>query len=93
MSTKKKADAASGDALAVQSPMQFEQALTELERIVASMESGGMSLDDSIQSYRRGVQLAKVCQEQLRAAQQQVMVLEQDLLRPFEDDMEADAQQ
>lgn len=65
-------------------PLQFEEALTELERLVVTMESGNLSLDESILAYQRGVKLAKVCQDRLNAAQLQVSVLEQDLLRPFE---------
>lgn len=65
-------------------PMGFEEALAELERLVAKMETGGLSLDDSILSYRRGVKLARACQDKLNAAQLQVSVLEKDLLRPFE---------
>ena len=65
-------------------PLQFEEALVELEQLVATMESGSLSLDDSILAYRRGVKLAKTCQERLNAAQLQVSVLEQDLLRPFD---------
>ena len=66
-------------------PLQFEQALAELESVVSSMESGGMPLEEAIASYGRGVRLAKICQDRLQVAQQQVLVLEQDLLRSIED--------
>lgn len=64
-------------------PETFEQAFSDLERIVASLESGELSLEDSLAAYERGVVLARACQSQLQAAEQQVKVLEQDLLRPF----------
>lgn len=64
-------------------PKSFEQALAELEKIVASMEAGEMSLESSLLAYERGVALARQCQAQLETAEQQVRVLEQDLLRPF----------
>lgn len=68
---------------AANSPQNFEQALAELEKIVASMESGDMSLEASLVAYERGVELARACQTQLQQAEQQVRVLEQDLLRPL----------
>lgn len=72
------------DAEPWQAPGNFEQALAELEKIVASMESGEMTLEASMAAYERGVELARACQLQLQKAEQQVRVLEQDLLRPME---------
>ena len=69
-----------------ETPANFEQALSELEKIVASMEAGDMSLEASLAAYERGVELARACQSQLQQAEQQVRVLEQDLLRPFQTD-------
>lgn len=64
----------------------FETALAELEAIVSRMEDGQMSLEESLQSYRRGTELIRSCQARLADAQQQVRVLEQDLLKPFAED-------
>ena len=61
----------------------FETALDELEKIVASMEAGQMPLEEALQSYRRGTELIKFCQNRLSDAQQQVRVLEGDMLKPF----------
>lgn len=79
--TKKATELVAEDA-----PKSFEESLLELEKIVASMESGEMSLESSMHAYARGVELARVCQAQLQKAEQQVRVLEQDLLRPFNAD-------
>ena len=76
--TKKAAELAARDM-----PKSFEESLIELEKIVASMESGEMSLEASMLAYARGVELARVCQAQLQKAEQQVRVLEQDLLKPL----------
>ena len=62
-------------------PLTFEAALTELERIVASMESGNLTLEQALASHRRGLELAKFCQATLAQAQQQVRVLEQETLK------------
>jgi len=67
-------------------PKHFEQAIAELESIVASMERGDLSLEASLTAYERGVVLARACQTQLQQAEQQVKVLEQDLLRPMDSD-------
>lgn len=62
----------------------FESALAELERIVASMERGEMTLEASLEAYQRGVELARVCQERLAAVEQQVKVLSGELLKPLD---------
>lgn len=56
--------------------MKFETALSELETIVQSMESGKLELEASISAYRRGMELMKHCQGQLADAEQQVRILE-----------------
>ncbi len=66
-------------------PQQFEDALAELEGIVASMEQGELPLEASLAAYQRGVALMKFCQERLNAAEHTVRVLENDVLRPLAD--------
>ena len=61
----------------------FEKALAELEAIVAKMENGGLSLEQSLAAHKRGLELAKYCRERLEAAQQQVRVLEGEVLKPL----------
>ena len=61
----------------------FEKALAELEGIVARMEDGGLSLEQSLAAHKRGLELAKQCRERLEAAQQQVRVLEGEVLKPL----------
>jgi exodeoxyribonuclease VII small subunit len=64
--------------------LNFEQALAELEKIVARMETGELSLEDSLATHKRGLELARFCQQKLEAAQQQVKVLEGEVLKPLE---------
>jgi exodeoxyribonuclease VII small subunit len=64
-------------------PTSFEGALAELEKIVASMESGKLSLEQSLEAHRRGLELAQFCQNLLAQAQQQVKVLEENALKNF----------
>src|SRR6267378_1842712 len=56
-------------------PESFEAALAELEKIVASMESGKLTLEQSLAAHKRGLELAQYCQGVLARAQQQVKVL------------------
>ena len=64
-------------------PQDFEAALTELESIVARMESGDLPLEDSLAAYRRGTELLRYCQGMLESVEQQVRVLEGDTLQKF----------
>jgi exodeoxyribonuclease VII small subunit len=59
----------------------FEAALAELESIVQNMESGKLSLEESLAAYQRGATLLKHCQAALAAAEQKIQVLEGDELR------------
>ena len=61
----------------------FEKALAELEGIVAKMEDGGLSLEQSLAAHKRGLELAKLCRARLDAAQQQVKVLEGEVLKTY----------
>jgi exodeoxyribonuclease VII small subunit len=61
----------------------FEKVLAELESIVARMEDGGLSLEQSLAAHKRGLELARQCRERLEAAQQQVRVLEGEVLKPL----------
>ena len=63
--------------------LTFESALGELETIVARMEDGQLSLEQSLTAYKRGAELLKLCQTQLADAQQQVKVLEAGALKNF----------
>ena len=57
------------------SPPNFEAALAELEPLVTQMESGELSLDESLKAFERGVSLARQCQLELKQAEQRVQVL------------------
>ncbi len=61
-------------------PPDFETSLGELERIVATMESGQMPLNEALAAYQRGVGLLRQCQQTLASAETQIKVLEQESL-------------
>jgi exodeoxyribonuclease VII small subunit len=52
--------------------LSFEDALAELEKIVAQLERGDVALADSIRIYKRGAALKARCESQLKDAQLEV---------------------
>ena len=63
MSTRENADPAA---------LSFEEALAELEKIVAQLERGDVPLADSIRIYKRGAALRARCESQLKDAQLEI---------------------
>ncbi len=64
-------------------PATYEDALRELERLVADMESAQLPLDKLIDSHRRGAELLAFCRSRLEAVEGQVKVLEDGQLKPW----------
>jgi exodeoxyribonuclease VII small subunit len=56
-------------------PKNFEDALAELETIVAQMESGQLALEQSLAAYKRGNELLQFCQSTLGDVEQQIRIL------------------
>lgn len=57
------------------SASSFEDALAELERIVEQMESGDLTLEQSLEAFERGIKLTRECQRALSRAEQKVQTL------------------
>jgi len=53
----------------------FESAVGELETIVKNLESGELSLEDSLQLFERGVQLSRFCHGRLEDAERRIELL------------------
>ena len=53
----------------------FERMLAELEALVQRLEHGELSLDESLRQFERGVELTRLCEGALRAAEQKVEIL------------------
>jgi exodeoxyribonuclease VII small subunit len=58
-------------------PTDFEQALTELDAIVRSLEQGDQPLEQSLALFERGVTLSRFCHEKLTDAEKRIQVLTQ----------------
>ena len=73
-----------------QKALNFEQQLKELEDIVASMEKGDLTLEESLKAYEKGIRLTRECQTALDDAQQRIDILVEHegklVEEPFEED-------
>ena len=71
-------------------PASFEQSLSELEALVERMESGDLSLEESLGAFEQGIALTRNCQQALQAAEQKIEILTARTpdapTEPFDDD-------
>lgn len=74
-------------------PASFEAAMAELAQLVTQMETGQLPLEASVAAYQRGAELVKYCAAQLDKVEVQVKVLEGDMLKPFSQTGENEADQ
>lgn len=54
------------------SPSEFEQSLEKLQKIVATLEQGEMSLEESLKAFEQGIQLSASCEKTLNSAEQRI---------------------
>ena len=68
----------------------FEETLAELEKLIANLEEGDLSLDESLSGFKHGIELTRQCQAALDNAQQTVELLtnnqDEESLKTFEPD-------
>lgn len=55
--------------------INFESALSQLEKIVFKLEDDSIDLEDSVKSFEQGIELVKKCQKQLKDAELKVSKL------------------
>ena len=71
------------------SKFDFNKGLSELELIINKMESGDLSLEDSLKYFEKGVKLHRQCYSALTDAEQRVNILSEEdnysKENPFED--------
>ena len=53
----------------------FEHSLAELQTLVERLESGELSLEDSLTAFEQGIGLTRECQAALAQAEQKVQIL------------------
>lgn len=59
-------------------PIQFEEAFKRLEEIVSKLESGDLSLEESMTLFKEGITLTETCRSRLEAAEQKIQLLLKD---------------
>ncbi|MEE9310218.1 MAG: exodeoxyribonuclease VII small subunit [Cocleimonas sp.] len=64
----------------------FETAMAELEELVAKIETGNLSLEDSLKEFEQGIKLSRLCQQALNDAEQRVKILTDSLNGESEED-------
>lgn len=69
---------------------KFEKALEELEKVVEQIETGDLSLEDSLAAFEEGVKLVKFCNQKLTEVERKIELLVNDKegklrLKPLED--------
>ena len=65
-------------------PATYDEAMVELEQLVARMESGSLPLEQLLVAYRRGAALLGFCRERLQAVEDQVRQLDEGQLKPWD---------
>jgi exodeoxyribonuclease VII small subunit len=80
------------------SSQKFEAALQELAQLVEQLESGDLSLEDSLAAFEKGVGLVKYCNEKLSEVEKKIQILVKDKdgklhLRAFESITETNEEQ
>ena len=65
-------------------PSTYEEATQELEQLLAKLESGQLPLDQLLTHYQRGASLLAYCRERLAAIENQISVLDDGVLKPWD---------
>ncbi len=74
----------------------FESGMERLEKIVKDLESGELTLEQSISSFEQGIAIYKECRKYLEAARQRIeVIMGQDaagrpVIEPYEEDVDDD---
>ena len=69
-------------------PQTFESAMIELEELVSKIETGNLSLEDSLKEFENGINLSRICQSALKDAEKRVKILSNDEEQDFSIDAE-----
>lgn len=66
----------------------FEQDLGELEKLVADMEAGKMSLEDMVKAFEKGQKLVAKCNRRLNDVEKRIAVIKNGATEPLDAQME-----
>ena len=67
--------------------MTYEETINELQKIADNLESGKLTLDESVKLFEKSVELSKICFEKIKQTDGQVLLIKKELdeikLKPF----------
>ena len=75
----------------MQEAPSFEEAMAELEELVETLEQGDLSLEESLKSFEKGVELTRTCQQSLKEAEQKVRILSEKSLDAEAESFDSDS--
>ena len=58
--------------------LSFEESLEKLEEIVNKLENGDVPLDDAIEEFKNAMDLVKICNDKLNAAEESIAKIVED---------------
>lgn len=64
--------------------IDFEKSLTALNQLIEQMETGQLSLADSLHCFEQGITLIRQCQHTLNDAEQKIQLLTGKTVKPFD---------
>ncbi len=64
----------------------FESSLIELETIISELEQGNQTLEDTIKKYKQGMDLALLCSDMLKKAEQEIFIYEDKVMQKYKEE-------
>jgi exodeoxyribonuclease VII small subunit len=90
--TKKNTTDAKAISLETPAPASYEAGIERLEVLVRKLESGALTLEESLAAYQEGAGLVEHCRRALDHVEEQVKILENGLLKNFDEQPDSDDQ-
>lgn len=59
--------------------MTYEEAVKNLEEILAKLESGEISLDEALKLFEKSVELSKICFDKIKQTEGKIEIIKKEL--------------
>lgn len=63
--------------------LSFEKAIEQLDGALNTLSAGDLPLEEAIRQYKTGLDMARICQQKLNRAEQEIKILQDGLEVPF----------
>lgn len=64
--------------------MTFEQAMSQLDDALKVLSQGDIALEQAVEQYKRGLDMANLCQKMLRDAESEIKILQDGIEKEFQ---------